>query len=776
MRTETLFDTGWLFHKGEIEAKAPAIKGPTYSSSKTERMKWGPAAVQYNDEVDDYRFGVVYNDVLWQNVTLPHDYIISGEVKKENNNALGFFDYVPAWYRKHFFGGDEFKDKRATLLFEGVASICTVYLNGCLLKHNFSGYNSFEIDITDYVKYGEDNVLAVHVEPNGHEGWWYEGGGIYRHVRLILTEKVAYDLWGVYIAPRKAEDDYRLETRVTVRNDGYEKAAFTMKHTVLDADNEAVLTYSSEEKSLEARTLGEFYEEALLPSPNLWDIDTPYLYTLVSEICMNGEKVDEVKNRFGCRDYVIDPDKGLFLNGHHVKIKGVCTHQDFGLTGKAVPDNVLRYKAKMMKDMGANGVRMSHYMHPAATMDALDELGFIVLDETRWFESTDEAIAQLDAVIKRDRNRPSVFMWSLGNEEPYHATDMGRRINKAMMAHARKLDLYRPMTSAVDRPPETTTISADIDLIGINYNHTKLDWAHETYPKIPVFSSECCATGTTRGHYSMSEDPARGYLPAYDRVTNNSFISREKMWKLVMERDWLFGAYQWIAFEHRGEAVWPRLCSQSGAIDLYLQKKDAFYQNLSHWAEYPVIHLLPHWNFVGREGEEILVYAYTNCPSVELFLNGESLEKVEVEKWGHASFKVPFESGKLEVVGYDEEGNITCRDARETTGRPVKLAFRMDCPADPNGRDLALFTCVALDEIGREVPDASPFIDFTVEGDAALVATGSDISDHTPVTCRSRKMRCGTVSVAVRPNEGSKGFTLRASSENLLPGSIVIQY
>lgn len=356
----------------------------------------------------------------------------------------------------------------------------------------------------------------------------------------------------------------------------------------------------------------------------LWSPDEPNMYAAVTKLYVGSEQTDEYVTRFGFRYYVLDPDKGLFINDKHYKIKGLCGHADCGLTGKAVPDNIHRYKVRLMKEMGANGYRTSHYMQAEALMDALDENGFIVMDETRWFESTDEGREQLRALVRRDRNRPSVFFWSVGNEEPFHATEKGRRICRSLINFVRKLDDSRTIMSAVSFTPDKATVYDELDAIGINYNWHTYEGLHKKYPDKAVFASECCATGTTRGWY-FAADPNRGYLPAYDRDSSVDFKGREFTWKFLDGNDWLLGGYQWIAFEHRGEAIWPRLCSQSGAIDLFMQKKDAFYQNKSHWTDEPMVHLLPHWNFAGFEGMPIRVAAYTNCDEIELFHNGKSV-------------------------------------------------------------------------------------------------------------------------------------------------------
>jgi beta-galactosidase len=420
----------------------------------------------------------------------------------------------------------------------------------------------------------------------------------------------------------------------------------------------------------------------------------------------------------------------------------------------------------MLASMGANGYRTSHYPQSEALMDALDEAGFIVLDETRWFTSTPEGIAQLEMLVKRDRNRPSVFFWCIGNEEPLFTEERGRRIVDSMLQCVRKLDPTRPVTAACDRP-DKAAVYGDLDVIGINYGLGSYDAVHEAFPGRAIMSTENCATGTTRGWY-FDDSPEKGYINAYDRDTNSWFRGREVTWKFLMERPWVMGGYQWIGIEHRGETMWPRLCSQSGALDLFMQKKEAFYQNRSLWTDEAMIHVIPHWNLDGREGETVRVRAYTNCEEAELFVNGAGMGRVAVEKYGHAEWNVEYHPGKIEVIGY-ADGIPVCRDIRETTGRPVKLKLTAENAGDvrANGQDIAVFTCTALDEYGREVPDACPVVNFTANGLGRIAGTGSDVCDHTPVASPVRKMRAGKIAVAVRVGKTAGTLKLYAESEGL---------
>jgi beta-galactosidase len=459
------------------------------------------------------------------------------------------------------------------------------------------------------------------------------------------------------------------------------------------------------------------------------------------------KEVDQTVVKFGFRTLRADKDEGLFINDKKYIIKGVCCHENCGLTGKYVPDNIQRYRVQMLKEMGANGYRTSHYPQSEALMDALDENGFIVMNETRWFESTDEGKQQLETLIKRDRNRPGVVFWSLGNEEPHHCTEQGVRILRSLVPFARKLDPSdRFIMTAITHA--AAICYDEVDVVGTNYLWKYIDEIHEKAAHKPFVSSECAASGTTRGWY-YDDDPGRGFVRGYDHDINATFLSRENTWKAIMNRPWFMGGYQWTGFEYRGEAVWPRLASQSGAIDLYLQKKDAFYQNQSHWLETPMIHALPHWNFIGREGEIIDVWAYTNQGSAELFLNGESQGRREIEKWGHAEWKVPFEAGELKVVAYDEGGKIVAEDVKKTTGAPVALKLRLDTPELKVG-DIAVVTCYVVDAEGNEVPDACPMVRFMGGGAAKIYSTGSSISDHLTIFSPERKMRAGRITVGVK--------------------------
>ncbi len=777
MNERIKLNEGWLFHDGDIAQPTYTWKGPAYSQAKTERCRSGPAAINYPDTPDDYsgQPNRVLTTERWERVLLPHDYIISQEPQEKLNNALGFFDYHPAWYRRHMKFTRDDEAKRLVLYFEGVTDHCEVFFNGCPLFDNRSGFVPFEVDITDYVRFDVDNVLAVHVIPGLAEGWWYSGAGIYRNVWLEKSEKAAVERFGVYIAPKKNEDgSWTVPVETELRNNVFTDETVRVVTELKSADG-TVIADGEASAQLPARENVTLRAEYTVSSPALWDVDDPNLYTCVTTVYDGETPLDRQTTTFGFRTLRFDAAHGFFLNDRHLKIKGVCGHGDFGLTGKAVPKNILSYKAGMIKEMGANAYRCSHYPQPESFMDDLDRLGIMVMDETRWFASSADGKDQLRTLIRRDRNHPSIIMWSVGNEEPSFITEYGARIAETLVCEVKKLDKTRPVMVANDKTLSACTVYEKCDIIGVNYNlNMNTDALHEKYPDKPIVSSECCATGTTRGWY-FEDSPEHAYISAYDGNTNSWFGAREMTWKFMCEREWMMGSFQWIAFEHRGEAVWPRLCSQSGAIDLYLQRKDAFWQNQSHWSDKPMIHLLPHWNFAGHEGEIIKVWAYTNCEEAELFLDGESLGRQKLNRYDHAAWEVAYRPGRIKVVGYIG-GEAIVSEEKITSGRAAKLCLTPDNldTVRCNGEDVLLVTCSCADENGLPVPDASTFVRFSTNAVGRIIGTGSDISDHTPVTLPDRRMRAGAITVAIRLGKTAGKLKLIAESDTLTSAVLTV--
>ncbi len=751
----------WNFFKGDIEIPRPVDKGATLIQCKNERKHIGPAAYYYFDKPDCYYAEREMHNEGWRFVTIPHDYILLQDNDKAQNNAHGYLKYENAWYRKEFsLDKEKYEGKRIFIQFDGVATHCEIYLNGSLMKRNFSAYNGFEIDITNNVYFDRHNIIAVYVNTEEFEGWWYQGGGIYRDVRLVITDPVYIARYGVYAPYEKLTDNnWKINFHTTVCNKQYVSAEITVVNYLIDSNGGAVAAAETTAR------IDEFSEkcvesEALISNPKLWNIDTPNLYTVKTVILKDGEPIDENNIKIGFRTYEISAEKGLLINGVKTIIKGVNAHQDYGMTGIAVPKNINRYKIDLLKEMGANGYRTSHYEQTADILDALDEKGFIVIDETRWFETTAESFEYLKDLIMRDRNRPSVFFWSTGNEERTHITDVGKKVHREMVEFIRKLDNTRLITTCEDKIPTESKVFADCDVIALNYNLESYDAVHSAYPDKAIMASECCATGTSRDWFFPT---SQGLIKEKDVETNSWYQAREKTWKHLMERSYVIGGYQWVGFDHRGESEWPRISSASGAFDLFLQKKSAFYQNKSHWTDEPIIHIVPHWNFTGLEGTPIDIDIYTNCDETELFLNGKSFGKQSIEKYCHGHYTVDYVPGELKAAGF-KNGKKVCEDLRLTSGKACKLQLKLENSFEINGVDLALFTCYCLDENGIVVPDAAEYVYFTTDENAEIIGTGSDERDCKCVSDSERQMFAGKISVAVKPKFGAESFSVYAGS------------
>lgn len=754
MRETILLYENWKYHEDDPALYPEEADVVRYREAKTECRVWGPASRSCAE------------GLAWKDVKIPHDYIISQAPEKGRNWSEGHFRYHNAWYRRHFTLDAADEGKRIALYFEGVATHAAVYVNGCLAGRNFCGYTPFELDISSFVFFGEDNVIAVFVDSSSsHEGWWYQGGGIYRDVWLTKGDQAHILRGGVFIHPEHlGGEEWRVPVDVELRNDDVRERSLRVECEGFAPDGRSLFLERAE-TGIPAWSTKTLLLEARVSHPSRWDVDDPVLYTAETRVYDGEVLIDSQTDRYGYRTFAFTKE-GFFLNGRRLLIQGENGHQDYGMTGKVMPRRAAFYRAELYKEMGVNAVRCSHYPHTRHLMDAYDELGFVVMAENRWYSDEPEAMRQLEALIRTERNRPSVVLWSAGNEEPTHAEDRGVRIAKRMFARIRQLDPTRPVTTVVCNDPVDAPVMACCDVICVNYNLDCYDRLHEKYPEKPFVAGEVCATGTVRGWYGDNA-PEYGRLSAYDHDTSQSFRARESTWRFLMARPWVAGGFQWDGVEHRGEGTWPRLCSVSGAIDLFLEKKDAFYQNMSHWSGKPMIHLLPHWNQRGAEGRPVPVWIYSNCEEAELFLNGRSLGRRRLTPFVHEEWQVPYEAGRLSAVGYIGEEKAS-EDVRETSGPAAALKLIRNSAGDrADGRDVALLTCVAVDAEGREVPDAAPEVSFEVNHLGKILGTGSDICDHTPVCDPVRRMWAGRAAVCVGIGREPGTLTVTARSPGL---------
>jgi beta-galactosidase len=599
------------------------------------------------------------------------------------------------------------------------------------LGEHHSGYTGFEYDITDYLNYGGTNVVAVRVDATMEEGWFYEGAGIYRDVWLNKTSPVHVASNGTFVTSEVKGGSATVTARATVRNDGKKDASISLGQTVVDAKGEMVAGGRFEKQVLGQGKEKEFTCAMGVPSPYPWSPENPYLYKLITKVFSGDSVVDQYETRFGIRAIIFDPNKGFFLNGKHVLLKGTNNHQDFAGVGTAVPDPLQAFRVKRLKDMGSNAIRCSHNPQSPAFLDACDSLGVLVIDENRLMGSSPEELDELESMIMRDRNHPSVFVWSLGNEEwVIEGNAKGVRIVSTMQDFAKGLDPSRHTTAAVSGGWGQGT-STVIDVMGFNYiANGDIDKQHADFPNQPGMGTEETTGGGTRGLYV--EDRSNAHLVAMDR--KDSSVGIEHSLKFYSERPFLSGLFFWTGFDYRGEPNpigWPQVTSQYGIMDLCGFPKDMFYYLQSCWTNSPVLHLFPHWNW--KEGQDVDVWAYSNCDEVELFLNTKSLGKKPVSKYSHASWDVKYEPGALAAVGYDA-GRAVATDTVWTAADPVAIQLMPDRTAlNADGEDVSVITVRVVDSVGRVVPTADNEIVFGLQGPGRIIGVGNgNPSSHAP--------------------------------------------
>ena len=725
----------------------------------------------------------VFDETGWQRVDLPHDWAV--ELPFTNRRALAARGYKPlgrafpetsiGWYRREFEipAGD--KGRRLSLEFDGVYRNCMVLFNGFYLGVNFSGYAPFRFDITDFAHYGGKNVLAVRVDATLSEGWFFEGAGIYRHVWLVKTGPVHVPQWGTFVRSALHGGLATISVTTEVQNDGDTDKPCRVIATILDAAGKTVGTATSAPAALPAGSGSQFEQQIGVDRPALWSLEQPYLYRLVTTVEADGVTVDKYETLFGIRSIRFDAEQGFFLNGKRVEIKGTCNHQDHAGVGSALPDRIQSYRIERLKEMGSNGYHTSHNPPTPELLEACDRLGMLVMDETRTMLSTPEGLSQLERMVRRDRNHPSVVIWSLENEEPEQTTDIGVRIVSSMKRLVRRLDPTRPVTGAMNGG-WGQGISAVVDVQGFNYNNPAIDEFHRNFPKQPCVGTETASTVGTRGIYR--NDTAKGYVSAYDENYPMWAATAESWWKVYAARPFLAGGFAWTGFDYRGEPTpyeWPCINSHFGIMDTCGFPKDNFFYYQAWWGAKPVLHLFPHWNWAGKEGEEIDVWVHSNLDRVELFLNGKSLGAQGVPRFTHLSWKVKYEPGTLEARGL-KEGRQVLTARRETTGAAAKIVLRPDrTRIAANGEDVSVVAVEVQDREGRTVPVADNEITFQVGGSGKLLGVGNgDPSSHESDKGGARRAFNGLCMAIIQASQQPGELKIVGSSPGLDPAEISV--
>jgi beta-galactosidase len=766
-RERLSLDKGWRFHLGDVPF--PVITGheASYANAKAGKA-WGAAAPDYDDHD-------------WRVLNLPHDWVVEGPFDPNANLSQGYRPRGISWYRRSFRLPESEKGRDFEIQFDGVATYCTVWVNGILAARNWCGYTGFHIDLTPFARYGNDlNTIAVRVDANAMEGWWYEGGGIYRHTWLVERAPVHLITDGVKANPvSDADGNWTLPVEATLTNSGIGPVQVDVQSVLLDPSGNQVAGARG------SGTIELFNDTPVkyamrITSPHLWSVDDPFLYHVRTTVVQDGQPIDSVDTPCGFRTERFDPATGFFLNGQPLKIHGVCDHIGHAGVGVAVPDALWDFRIRKLKEMGVNAVRCAHNPPSIEFLDACDRLGMLVMDENRNFNPTPEYMRQLDWMVRRDRNHPSVFLWSIFNEEPMQATEAGYQMARRMAAAVKALDDTRPVTAAMSGGLDTPlNVSDAVSLVGINYQQGLYDPYHKAHPDRPMSSSEDTSAFMTRGIWF--NDEAKHYKSSYDTEHAPWGATHREAWKEVGERPFVMGDFIWTGFDYRGEPTpyqWPSVSSYFGCMDLCGFPKMAFFLHQAQWVlNRPILTLVPHWNWAGREGQPIKVMALTNADSVELSLNGNVISEQKVDHYTMVSWDVPYAPGKLEAVAKNN-GVEVARAVVETTGPAVALKVIPDHPtAKGNGWDAMPVTIEAVDSQGRVVPTACMGAQFEISGPGQIIGLGNgDPTCHEPEKGNAHSLFNGLAQVIIQTDANGNGpLVLKASSPGLDSDDATIQ-
>jgi len=782
VRERLLFDFGWKFHLGH--ACDPA-KDFGFGRNQHTFAKAGTdtAAAAILD----------FDDSAWTAVNLPHDWAVelpfvpsvNPPAQGDPRAAHGFRplgreypETSVGWYRRVFDIPVSDLGRRLSLEFDGVFRDAIVMINGYIVTRNESGYAPFRIDVTDFANYGGKNVVTVRADATLGEGWFYEGAGIYRHVWLVKTDPLHIPQWGTWVRSELDRGLAALTVSTELVNESASVRQCDIVSTVFDPMGRAVATLKTQTLNVGAGEKRTLSQRTVLHGPALWSLENPQLYKLTTQVVAGGKTIDDAVVNFGIRTVKIDTEKGFFLNGTPVKLNGTCNHQDHAGVGVALPDRLHAWRVAKLKEFGCNAYRTSHNPPAPELLDACDRLGMLVIDETRRMSSDEASIGDLSRMIRRDRNHPSIILWSIGNEEQgQQGTERGARIAAAMKRVCNELDPTRPITAAVDDPDAWGIgITPVLDVLGGNYRTDKIPAFHARNPKKPVIGTETGSTVGTRGVYVR--DPASGYCVAYD-TEFPWWASTAEAWVSVVEKHpFIGGGFVWTGFDYRGEPTpfntWPNVSSQFGIIDSCGFPKDNFYYYKAWWGKEPVLHLFPHWNWTA--GQKINVWCHSNLDRVELFVNGQSQGSRDVVPFVHVEWDVVYAPGAIEARGY-KNGKLVSTVKRETTGAPAQIVLSADRLAiSADGEDVCVATVAIVDAQGRMVPTAMNPVAFRVSGPGALIGVGNgDPRSHEPDKALARLAFNGLCAAIVQAAKTPGEIRVEATSPGLQSGVIVVR-
>ncbi|EIZ78364.1 glycosyl hydrolases family 2, sugar binding domain protein [Novosphingobium sp. Rr 2-17] len=760
--SRTLIGRGWRFHEGDVAFPEPEDHNATYLSVKAGNAT-GAAAFDFDDSD-------------WPEVSLPHDWAIAQDVSERANVSEGYRPRGIGWYRRLLRLSPDHQGRRLELHFDGIASHATVWINGSEVAHSFSGYSSVIVDITPFARYGDAlNWIAVRVDASVREGWWYEGAGLYRHAWLISRPPVSIATDGVHCDPVEAQDgSWTVPITVTLDNVGAAASNGAITARLFDQQGRQVAQGSA--SALVPALDHAHVQMTLNPGPvERWSPDEPVLYRLEIDLSDSGQ-VDRRHVAIAFRTVRFDPARGLILNGEETKLRGVCIHQDHTGVGTAIPDSLVLWRLQRLKAMGCNAIRMTHNAPSQEVLDWCDRLGFLVMTENRIFNPAPDYMAQLEWMVRRDRNHPCVIVWSIFNEEPMQGTYAGVEMLRRMYATVRRLDPQRAVTGAMNGGfYNPDNVSSVLDLVGFNYYQNEYDKFHALHPDKPITSSEDTSAYETRG--AFHSDPARHVITSLDKEAASWGASHRESWKMIAERPYVAGGFVWTGFDYHGEPTpyaWPTVSSFFGIMDLCGFPKTAFGIRSAQWRDdAPFVWLAPHWTWPGSEGQTLEVFAITNAEALEVRLNGQVLHRIDKadRNMGH-SFDVGYAPGRLEAVAY-VGGRVVARAIHETAGLPVALRLTPARTAlAGDGEDAQPITVDAVDAQGRHVPIANVPVDFTIAGGTIVGLGNGNPNSHESEKGSRRSLFNGLAQVIVQGDQSGRRLFIRAHAPGLRSTSL----
>jgi beta-galactosidase len=793
-RIRDSFDFGWRFIKGDV----PGAQLPDF------------------------------DDGDWRALDLPHDWSIEGPFSESPDSWT--FAHLPTgvgWYRKRFHIPETYTGKKVVVEFDGVYQNSEVWVNGQFLGKRPYGYIGFDYDLTPHLKFGAENLIAVRVD-NSHQPncRWYSGSGIYRHTWLLATHQLHIASWGTFVATPEVTSDHALiQIKTKIRNESEQNVRCKIiTRIVEDQEGRELVGVEGEQDIAANRGEYEFIQRLRIDSPNLWSPEAPHLYQVRSTLVEQGIVVDEYVTPFGIRKIAFDADKGFLLNDRQVKLNGVCLHHDGGCVGAAVPERVWERRLEILKSMGCNAIRTSHNPYAPEFMDLCDRMGFLVMDEVfdEWkvakgqtpdygyrIHFDDWSERDVISFVHRDRNHPCVVLWSAGNEVGDQSAPDGARTLKRLLDIFHREDPTRLVTVGCDQIVAEPAAARQeflnlLDVVGYNYVDRWRERAEKYYsidrhanPRARMIGTESPGMYGVRGDYrelvptSEAEEPMHWWR-------SNRGIQVEQLWRFVRTYDYVAGDFMWTGIDHLGEAPWPAKNSSTGVIDMCGFTKDGFYFYQSQWTDRPMIHLFPHWNWAGREGDFIPVLCYTNCDTVELFLNGKSLgvqgywfpRSGMQERWPnlparskaprttsdlHLTWTVPYQPGTLKAVGR-KDGEIVLVEELVTTGQPAAVELLVDRPViAADRRDVAHVTARIVDALGRVVPTACNEVSFEIQGAGKIIGIDNgDPLSHADFMSLHRNVFNGLGLAIVQSTDTPGEIHLTAASSGLKPSRVTI--